>query len=102
MGSRGRPRHGRQGGQETGRGTAGAHREGGGAHREGGGAHREGGGAYREGGGAYGDGGDAHGDTGAPGVTPAGGAGTRATPRRPATGGRAERRRQAKRIKRRR
>ncbi|BDM71940.1 hypothetical protein HEK616_54270 [Streptomyces nigrescens] len=81
MGSRGRPRHGRQGGSGTGRGTGGAH---------------------DAGSGAYGDGDGAYGDTAAPGEAPAGGRGGGTTPRRPATGGRAERRRQAKRIKRRR
>ncbi|MBL1092850.1 MULTISPECIES: signal peptidase I [Streptomyces] len=81
MGSRGRPRHGRQGGKETGRGT---------------------GGAYGEDSGGYGEGGGAYGDAAAPGAAPAGRAAAGATPRRPATGGRAERRRQAKRIKRRR
>ncbi|MER7286230.1 signal peptidase I [Streptomyces lydicus] len=73
MGSRGRPRHGRQGED---------------------GPERDGRGAYGDGAGAY-DGVPAPGDAREP-----DGRGT--TPRRPPTGGRAERRRQAKRIKRRR
>ncbi|MFG2288780.1 signal peptidase I [Streptomyces sp. NPDC048595] len=80
MGSRGRPRHGRQGPGRPGRGADGAND----------------GSA-----GGYGDSAGGYGDSAAP-DEPQGPGEAGRQPRRPATGGRAERRRQAKRIKRRR
>lgn len=92
MGSRGRPRHGQQGGK-------------GGMEPERGSED-----AYGASGGSYGDSDGSSGDSGsASGVSDSTRSGAAASdasgatrPRRPATGGRAERRRQAKRIKRRR